>query len=256
MSWGCPIHFSIVTLRDRLPEDLLTTLDDEREREVLIVLLVSTVLLLVFFYWGRPGFAWEIGLPQRLESWGGVFADRSGTVPYLWWGLSSLVLRVGVPLGVIVWVLNSRPRDFGFRFKGTLRHLPLYVGAYLFMLPLLIWASTWESFQTYYPFYQRAAEGGWGLVLYEIGYGFQFLGVEAFFRGFMTFGLYRRFGWLAVPMMTVPYTMIHFSKPMPEAAAAILAGLILGTMAIRSKTFVPGLLLHLAVAFTMDFLAM
>jgi membrane protease YdiL (CAAX protease family) len=56
--------------------------------------------------------------------------------------------------------------------------------------------------------------------------------------------------------MTVPYVMIHFVKPMPEAVAAIFAGLILGYLAVRSKSFVPGFVLHVAVAMTMDFLVL
>ena len=84
----------------------------------------------------------------------------------------------------------------------------------------------------------------------------QFIGVEAFFRGFMTFGLLRRFGWLSILVMTVPYTMIHFTKPMPEATAAIFAGLILGYLAVRSKSFVPGIFLHAGVALTMDLLVL
>jgi membrane protease YdiL (CAAX protease family) len=64
-------------------------------------------------------------------------------------------------------------------------------------------------------------EGGAGLWVYWAGYALQFVGVEAFFRGYLTFGLAPRFGWLAVPIMTVPYTMIHFAKPMPEAVALL-----------------------------------
>ena len=72
----------------------------------------------------------------------------------------------------------------------------------------------------------------------------------------MTFGLLRRFGWLSILVMTVPYTMIHFTKPMPEATAAIFAGLILGYLAVRSKSFVPGIFLHAGVALTMDLLVL
>jgi len=50
--------------------------------------------------------------------------------------------------------------------------------------------------------------------------------------------------------------MIHFTKPMPEATAAIFAGLILGYMAVRSKSFVPGIMLHVSVAVTMDLLVL
>ncbi len=124
------------------------------------------------------------------------------------------------------------------------------------MLPILIWVSSFQTFLDYYPFYDRAGEGGLAFWVYELGYALQFVGVEAFFRGFMVFGLAPRFGLLAIPVMTVPYTMIHFAKPMPEATAAIVAGLALGWLALRSKSFVPGVFLHIAVALTMDFLVL
>lgn len=33
--------------------------------------------------------------------------------------------------------------------------------------------------------------------------------------------------------------MIHFEKPLPETIGAIIAGLALGMMAIRSKSIIP-----------------
>ena len=217
----------------------------------------STVLLVVFYYFGRPGFYVTSGLSgwaSELAS-GGVAALPS-VGRYLWWGLASLVLRVALPVAIIVWWLRSRPVEFGFRLRGISRHLPAYAAMYLVMFPVLFWASGLASFLNYYPFYSQAVDGGWGFWLYEVGYGLQFVGVEAFFRGFLLFGLLPRFGALSVAVMTVPYTMIHFAKPMPEAFAAIAAGLILGVMAIRSRSFVPGILLHVAVAVTMDLLVL
>lgn len=235
------------------PEFLWT----DEDRGALVVLLSSTVLLLVFFYWGRPGFYFTSGISGYVADLAtGPLAEFPGVGAYLWWGLTSMVLRVGIPLAIVVWVLRQSPGDFGFRIRGTAKHIPMYAVMYLVMLPVLIWVSSFESFLSYYPFYARAVEGGAGFWLYELGYGLQFVGVEAFFRGFMTFGLLPRFGALSVVIMTVPYTMIHFSKPMPEAAAAIVAGLVLGTMAVRSRSFVPGIFLHVAVAITMDLLVL
>lgn len=230
---------------------------EERDRTALIVLMVSTVLLVIFFYWGRPAFYFTSGLSGWVADIAtGALEEFPGVGAYLWWGFTSLLLRVGIPLVVIVWLLNRRPREFGFRLEGIGRHMPVYIVMFLVMLPVLIWVSSFESFLSYYPFYDRAVEGGAAFWLYEIGYGLQFVGVEAFFRGFILFGLLPRFGALAVVVMTVPYTMIHFSKPMPEAFAAIVAGLVLGVMAIRSRSFVPGIFLHVAVAVTMDILVL
>lgn len=230
---------------------------DDVDRRALIVLVSSTVLLLVFSYWGRPSFYTRSGLIGWVgEVRSGQYAELAEAGAYMWWGLSSLVWRVVIPLLIGLWLLRMRPAQLGFRLRGISRHLPAYGVMYLVMLPVLVWVSSFESFLDFYPFYSRAGDGGLGFWVYEVGYALQFVGVEAFFRGFMTFGLAARFGLLAVPIMTVPYTMIHFAKPMPEATAAIIAGLVLGVMALRSKSFVPGVFLHVAVALTMDLLVL
>ncbi len=56
--------------------------------------------------------------------------------------------------------------------------------------------------------------------------------------------------------MIVPYCMIHYGKPMPETLGAIGAGLILGTLAMRTKSIWGGVLIHIGVAMTMDVLAL
>jgi hypothetical protein len=62
-------------------------------------------------------------------------------------------------------------------------------------------------------------------------------------------------GSLSIPVMVVPYTMIHFHKPFPECLGAIVAGLVLGALALRFRTFWGGALLHILVAVSMDLLA-
>jgi hypothetical protein len=59
----------------------------------------------------------------------------------------------------------------------------------------------------------------------------------------------------AVMVMIVPYCMLHFHKPMPEAAAAILGGTVLGIIALRTRCVLGGVLIHFGIAATMDALA-
>lgn len=236
----------------------LETRDDARaDRTALIVIITGTLLLYVFRYWGRPEFFVRSGMIDWVSGRvGGTFGSHPGVAAYLYWGASSLVLRTLVPAGIIAWLIRESPRDWGYRFRGTLKHYPVYGVMYLVMLPILLWVSSFDSFETYYPFYDRAIEGGAAFWLYEIGYAFQFVGIEAFFRGFLTFGLARRFGLLGIAIMTIPYTMIHFGKPAPEAFAAIIAGLVLGYLALKAKSFIPGIFLHVGVALTMDLLVL
>jgi membrane protease YdiL (CAAX protease family) len=231
--------------------------DEKADRDAFVVIMAGTLLLYLFHYWGRPDYYVRSGLIDWFSlNLGGPLEAHPGVGGYLYWGASSVLLRTLVPAGIIVWIIGDSPRDYGYRIRGIAQHFPAYGFMYLVMLPVLVWVSSFDSFLSYYPFYDRAAEGGSAFWLYEFGYAFQFVGIEAFFRGFLTFGLARRFGLLGVAIMTVPYTMIHFGKPAPEAFAAIIAGLALGYLALRSRSFVPGIFLHVGVAITMDLLVL
>ena len=94
------------------------------------------------------------------------------------------------------------------------------------------------------------------LAYYEVLYAAQFLSLEIFFRGFLLQGLRRALGSNAIFAMIVPYCMIHYGKPLPETLGAIGAGLILGTVAMRTKSIWGGVLIHVGVAMTMDVMAL
>lgn len=63
-------------------------------------------------------------------------------------------------------------------------------------------------------------------------------------------------GFYSIFVMTVPYCMIHFGKPMTESFAAIFAGIFLGWLSYKNNNIWLGLLLHCTVALTMDVLAL
>ncbi len=213
------------------------------------------VLLTIFYYYARPNFyrSTLAGPVEQLLGMGdSTFASL---LPYAYWSAASVVVRVLVPLALIVFWYRASPSDYGFRFwkKG---HGWVYLGMYMVMMPLLVGVSFLPSFQDKYPFYDHAGESVWHFVLYELCYGVQFFSLEAFFRGFIIFALFKKFGYHAVLIMTIPYCLIHFGKPVPETLGAVVAGLLLGFMAIHSKSFLPGALLHWSVGFTMDIACM
>jgi len=223
------------------------------DRRSLVVFITVTVLLVVFEYWGLPERFRDSWLHLRVaEALGAGYRPFHELLPYQFWGVSSLVLRVAVPLAVIRFVLGDRPYDWGFRIRGQWSQFRPYALGFLFMVPVLFVASSFGAFQAKYPFYAAAAEGGWHVWGWELFYGLQFLGLETFFRGFMLFGLYPRIGYYAIPVMVIPYVMIHFGKPYPETFAAIIAGFVLGYLALKSKSFLWGWFLHWGVALTMD----
>ncbi len=209
----------------------------DEDRFTIVVLVSSLVLVLVFTLWGKSSFlVRHLDAATDLVGWspGHPYAPM---LPYLYWALTSVVLRVLVPLAIIVLVLRSRPSEFGYRIRGVTSHAWLYVLLFVGMVPILVAASFLPSFQAKYPMYFNAAGGWTHFTLYELSYGIQFVGVEAFFRGFLTFGLYPRFGYLSLFIMVIPYAMVHLGKPPLEVFMAIPAGLLLGYLALKTRSW-------------------
>jgi membrane protease YdiL (CAAX protease family) len=80
--------------------------------------------------------------------------------------------------------------------------------------------------------------------------------LEFFFRGFLIFALARYIGSLAIFVMIVPYAMIHFGKPFAECLGSVIAGIALGTIALRTGSIYGGVFVHCGVAWSMDLFAM
>ncbi len=95
-----------------------------------------------------------------------------------------------------------------------------------------------------------------GFLLWESMYAVQFVVLEFFFRGFLLFSLARYIGVYAVFVMVIPYCMVHFGKPFAEVLAAIPAGVLLGYLALKTRSIWLGAALHIAVAWTMDVLSL
>jgi hypothetical protein len=228
---------------------------DEKNRQAIIVLISSLLLLVVFTLYGKPVFLRSRMIEAgELIGWPPQHAYFQ-QLPFLYWALTSVVLRLIIPVLIILLLIRGRTADFGFRIRGITPHAWTYALFFVVMIPIVLFASTTPAFQAKYPLFPGSAQGLNQFLVYQIAYGIQFLGVEGFFRGYMTFGLYPRFGYLSIFIMVIPYCMVHFGKPHAEVFMAIPAGLILGYLALKSRTWIFGALLHWTVAITMDLLA-
>ena len=50
--------------------------------------------------------------------------------------------------------------------------------------------------------------------------------------------------------------MIHFAKPLPETLGSIVTAIALGTLALRTRSIYGGVVIHCAVAWSMDLFAL
>lgn len=162
------------------------------------------------------------------------------------------------PVLVIRLVLRERARDYGLRVRGIIPHLRTYAVLYAVAAPLIVAASFTASFQDRYPFFHPAVGHSLWPYMYAwwLLYWLQFCALEFFFRGFLLHGLAPRLGWAAIFAMALPYNMLHYGKPMPEALAAIVGGIVLGTLSLKTRSVWWGAALHISIAFTMDVCAL
>jgi membrane protease YdiL (CAAX protease family) len=175
---------------------------------------------------------------------------------WAWWWASNWVFFVLLPCLFSYFVLGLNPLDFGCRLKDARGHGKLYAAILVLALAGDAIASQLSMFVNRYPL-NRAASADWThLVVWELAYASQFLALEFFFRGFMLRTTERALGSLSVFVMAIPYCLIHATKPWPEFVASIAAGLVLGAIALTTRSIWGGVILHIAVAWAMDFVAL
>jgi membrane protease YdiL (CAAX protease family) len=219
--------------------------------QVLIVLVTAAVSLTLQDYIGDRQF-FENHFPAH-----GRDDDLWELRGFAWWSGWRVLGYVGIPTLVIAFLPGERWRDYHVSLRGFFGHLWIYLLMFAAILPVVLYASTTPAFRHTYPFYRLANRSMFDLWAWELLYAAQFVSLEFFFRGFLLKGLRRALGANAIFVMIVPYCMIHFNgKPMPETIGAIFAGLILGTLAMRTRSIWGGVLIHIGVAMTMDVLAL
>ncbi len=177
----------------------------------------------------------------------------------IWWVFVSVVFYFVVPAIIVRFVQRRKLSEIGLAIRIESGFWKLLVVCIAVMLPLVYLMSLTGSFSAKYPFlkvYNGDPYMSWTLVVWELVYFLQFFGLEFFFRGFLVHSFKPSIGLYSIFAMTVPYTMIHFQKPMAEAFAAIAAGVFLGWVSYKNGSIWLGLLLHCTVAFSMDILAL
>lgn len=171
---------------------------------------------------------------------------------YGWWTFWHVVGYVLLPFFIIRFLFKENFWHMGWQWQDTSKH---WRGYLLLLSPILVFialVSQGEDFVNHYPFYEHAGRSWLDLIAWEFLYLIQFLCLEFFFRGFFLQALRPAIGANAIWVMCVPYLMIHFPKLWLEATGAILFGLFLGILALRSRSIWGGFLVHAGVAVTMD----
>ncbi|GAB4024414.1 MAG: hypothetical protein Fur0010_27700 [Bdellovibrio sp.] len=214
-----------------------------------MVLLLLTSSMLVFEYFG-----WQGPFHQHFQatSWyRDLNLNYRNFYAQIWTTGAFFILMVCLPIFVLKFIVKN---DAWLLSKPKLETLKFYNILYFIMLPVLIFISMSPNFYRFYPLYRPVTMSDW--LLFELVYLPQFFAVEFFFRGPLLAFFEKLKEGFGVFFMTLPYALIHIHKPFPEAIGSIFAGIVLGHLALKGKSIWPGVILHMAIALTMDYLGL
>ncbi len=221
------------------------------ERQVTVILLTASLLLTLDRYYSRPRFF-------RLH-FAAAFGDGplAESYPYYYWFLTTALMLLLIPALVAIFGTKTPLNEYGFRLGSQKLGWSVTLGAWFLMIPTVIAAvMVYPPFVKKYPLCKVVADSWQTFLPYQLAYGVYMFSWEFFFRGFMLFGLERRFGKYSILIQTVPFAIMHYSKPLPEAIGSIVAGIFLGVLALETRSFIYGAAIHWLVAMTMDIVAL
>jgi len=234
----------------------------EFDKRPFLALVICAVMLTMQEYYGGRSYFDEIIAPKLIAFDGHhnhvlryfKYQDLWG---FGWWVFARVAGYALVPFPVFKALFRKDSLlDLGLRTKGFFEHAWIYALFLAIVVPAMLVVSAQPDFGNYYPFYKQASRSWFDFLVWEAIYFVQFFALEMFFRGFFLGVLRKSFGSGAIFAMAVPYCMIHYGKPYLEASGAIVAGIALGSLSMKTKSIYQGFLVHVTVAGMMDWLAL
>ncbi len=178
--------------------------------------------------------------------------EQPGLASWIWWfGMQGFlgfilpvyILRFGFRVPVRVMGLGRGDHKFALRVAAI--YLPVVLIGTWFL-------SDSASFQENYPHFVPATQDWNVFLIYEAFFLFYWMGWEYLWRGFVLFGTARTFGIMAIFVQAVPFAILHFDKPLPEALLSIVGGVLLGALVWRARSFWIAVPIHAAQMLIID----
>jgi membrane protease YdiL (CAAX protease family) len=219
----------------------------QRDSKLLTILGSVPVLYMVYYYGAQNTvFTW-LFQPHLAPS-----AHDAGSAAWRN-GLALVVLGL-LPLLVIKLSFRDRLSDYGLGLGDTRYNLGFVLFGLLVVVPLMYLSSRRPEYRMLYPLI-RSHPGSVPLFALACGlYLLYYAGYEVLFRGFLLFGSERRLGtWPAILVTTLATTLVHVTRPASEYAAAFVAGLVFGYVALRTRSIWGVLVLHFLAGVSLDF---
>ncbi len=219
------------------------------DKKVIIIFLSIAVLQTISYYYTSRLF-FRHYLFQYFQSNPDVFL-----LEYYYWFIGDFFTLFVLPVLLIKFLLKENVSDYGISLGDYRAGLKITFIFLMIMLPVIWIVSSLSEFSRTYP-HLASARDSWGtFFLFEVGILVYMFAWEFIWRGFVLFGLKKQFGYYAVLIQMIPFLILHNGKPAPETFGAIIAGIALGILALRTKSIFYCIITHMSVMFIIDLIS-
>ncbi|MCB9205830.1 MAG: CPBP family intramembrane metalloprotease [Ignavibacteriales bacterium] len=216
-----------------------------------IIFLSSIILLTFSWYFANPKFF--------RESFN--FIDQNDIIveelsSFIYWFLFDFLLFIIIPIYIITLKFKENLKSYGLSFENKKVGFFYLVISILIFIPIIIFVSASENFAEYFPLMNSAKDEIIIFLIYECFFILFIFSWEFIFRGFILFGLEKKFGIYSIFIQMIPFVLLHSGKPFIETFASIIGGIILGYLALRTRSIIYGFLIHAFILITLDFISL
>ena len=225
--------------------DIIKTLD----KKVISVFLSVALLQTISFYFTSRRF-FRANLFESFQNYTDPYL-----IEYIYWFVGDFFTFFILGILIIKFGFKEKLKDFGVQLGDVKTGLSFTI-IFLFVMIILVWfVSAAPEFAEKYP-HLAGAKSNWNiLMIYEVGMLLYMIAWEFIWRGFMLFGLEKKFGYYSVLIQMIPFVILHNGKPFLETFGAIFGGIALGILALRTRSFYYCVIIHIGVMFSIDLIS-
>lgn len=219
------------------------------DKKVIIVFISVGILQTISWYYTSRRF-FRINFFDDLQ-----FDPNVYLIEYIYWFICDFFTFFILPVLIIKTLFKEKIKDYGISFGNYKIGLKIVVIFLLIMIPLVWFASSQNDFIQTYPQLKQARESWLTFVIFESGLVIYMFAWEFIWRGFMLFGLEKKFGYYSVLIQMIPFLILHNGKPPLETFGAIIGGIALGILALRTRSIFYCVIVHAGVMVSIDFIS-
>jgi membrane protease YdiL (CAAX protease family) len=216
-------------------------------RRTSVVVLTSAVCLAAWQLTGNYNF-W------LRHSLGSLSFGYEPTIVAGIYSLATTVVLLGiVPVLVVKLVLREQLTDYGVQV-GNWRFGAICCALVVPLVVVIGYGSAQSpEFQAMYPINPVARQSVTALIWHLVGQLFWYAAWEFHFRGFLQHALQKSSGvTVGIWIQTLASTLAHFGRPDAEVFASIIAGVLWGALAWRTRSILSGLFQHWLLGASLD----